>query len=164
MSCSNGCHLYLKHCRGQPCWKWRVVDAIQMTVFIERLIAWGICLVSERAKSVIIQSALPTRQDVLSQGLEGHDGPFHDNAEEGERWPASLRLFVSRICLEFCPAYTHVVHRPRPTYVHRVPTTPFKDQMVNLNPSCRGRPSLILSMSSACRAHLFGPHREFQKL
>ncbi|KAI2653744.1 ORF V: Enzymatic polyprotein [Labeo rohita] len=35
-------------------------------------------------------------------------------------------------CLEFGPADSHVVLRPRPGYVPKVPTTPFRDQVVTL--------------------------------
>ncbi len=35
-------------------------------------------------------------------------------------------------CLEFEPADSHVVLRPRPGYVPKVPTMPFRDQVVNL--------------------------------
>ncbi|KAL0199378.1 hypothetical protein M9458_007918, partial [Cirrhinus mrigala] len=39
---------------------------------------------------------------------------------------------VSEECLVFRPTYSHVVLRPRPGYVPKVPTTPFQDQVVNL--------------------------------
>ncbi|KAI2646019.1 ORF V: Enzymatic polyprotein [Labeo rohita] len=39
---------------------------------------------------------------------------------------------VSESCLEFGPADSHVTLRPRPGYVPKVPTTPFRDQVVNL--------------------------------
>ncbi len=39
---------------------------------------------------------------------------------------------VSEECLVFEPGYSHVVLRPRPGYVPKVPTTPFRDQVVNL--------------------------------
>ncbi len=39
---------------------------------------------------------------------------------------------VDDSCLEFGPADSHVVLRPRPGYVPKVPTTPFMDQVVNL--------------------------------
>ncbi|KAI2647639.1 Transposon Ty3-G Gag-Pol polyprotein [Labeo rohita] len=35
-------------------------------------------------------------------------------------------------CLEFGPGDSHVILRPRPGYVPKVPTTPFRDQVVNL--------------------------------
>ncbi|KAI2648848.1 ORF V: Enzymatic polyprotein [Labeo rohita] len=41
-------------------------------------------------------------------------------------------LSVNSSCLEFGPAYSHVVLRPRPGYVPKVPTTPFRDQVVTL--------------------------------
>ncbi len=39
---------------------------------------------------------------------------------------------ASKGCLVFGPVYSHVVLRPRPGYVPKVPTTPFCDQVVNL--------------------------------
>ncbi len=39
---------------------------------------------------------------------------------------------VSEECLVFGPVYSQVVLRPRPGYVPKVPTTPFRDQVVNL--------------------------------
>ena len=39
---------------------------------------------------------------------------------------------VDEACLEFGPANSHVILRPRPGYVPKVPTTPFRDQVVNL--------------------------------
>ncbi len=39
---------------------------------------------------------------------------------------------VSEECLVFGPVYSHVVLRPRPGYVPKVPPTPFRDQVVNL--------------------------------
>ncbi|XDV35093.1 hypothetical protein PO909_005124 [Leuciscus waleckii] len=39
---------------------------------------------------------------------------------------------VDEACLEFGPANSHVILRPRPGYVPKVPTTPFRDQLVNL--------------------------------
>ncbi len=52
---------------------------------------------------------------------------------------------VSEECLVFGPAYSHVVLRPRPGYVPKVPTTPFRDQM-NLQalPSEEADPALAL--------------------
>ncbi len=46
----------------------------------------------------------------------------------------------------FGPVYSHVVLRPRPGYVPKVPTTPFSDQVVNLQalPSEEADPSLAL--------------------
>ncbi len=53
---------------------------------------------------------------------------------------------VSEECLEFGPVYSHVVLRPRPGYVPKVPTTPFCDQVVNLQalPSEEVDPALAL--------------------
>ncbi|XP_057180897.1 uncharacterized protein LOC130548268 [Triplophysa rosa] len=39
---------------------------------------------------------------------------------------------VSPDCLEFGPRDSHVILRPRPGYVPKVPTAPFRDQVVNL--------------------------------
>ncbi len=49
-------------------------------------------------------------------------------------------------CLVFGPVYSHVVLRPRPGYVPKVPTTPFRDQVVNLQalPSEEADPALAL--------------------
>ncbi len=46
----------------------------------------------------------------------------------------------------FGPVYFHVVLRPRPGYVPKVPTTPFRDQVVNLQalPSEEADPALAL--------------------
>ncbi len=53
---------------------------------------------------------------------------------------------VSEECLVFGLAYSHVVLRPRPGYVSKVPTTPFCDQVVNLQalPSEEADPALAL--------------------
>ncbi len=51
---------------------------------------------------------------------------------------------VDESCLEFRPANSHVVLRPRPGYVPKVPTTPFRDQVVSLQalPSEEADPAL----------------------
>ncbi len=53
---------------------------------------------------------------------------------------------VSEECIVFGPAYSHVVLRPRPGYLPKVPTTPFCDQVVNLQalPSEEADPALAL--------------------
>ncbi len=53
---------------------------------------------------------------------------------------------VSEECLVFGPDYSHVVLRPRPGYVPKVPTTPFRNQVVNLQalPSEEADPALAL--------------------
>ncbi|KAL0172623.1 hypothetical protein M9458_032934, partial [Cirrhinus mrigala] len=53
---------------------------------------------------------------------------------------------VSEECLVFRPAYSDVVLRPWPGYVPKVPTTPFRDQMVNLQalPPEEADPTLAL--------------------
>ncbi len=57
-----------------------------------------------------------------------------------------LAFLVSEECLVFGPVYSHVVLRPRPGYVPKVPTTPFCDQVVNLQalPSEEADPALAL--------------------
>ncbi len=53
---------------------------------------------------------------------------------------------VSKECLVFGPVYSHVVLRPWPGYMPKVPTTPFRDQVVNLQalPSEEADPALAL--------------------
>ncbi len=53
---------------------------------------------------------------------------------------------VSEECLVFGLVYSHVVLRPRPGYVPKVPTMPFRDQVVNLQalPSEEADPALAL--------------------
>ena len=53
---------------------------------------------------------------------------------------------VDETCLEFGPGDSHVILRPRPGYVPKVPTTPFRDQVVNLQalPSEEADPALAL--------------------
>ncbi len=53
---------------------------------------------------------------------------------------------VDDSCLEFGPADSQVILRPRPGYVPKVPTTPFRDQVVSLQALALGggRPSLAL--------------------
>ncbi len=53
---------------------------------------------------------------------------------------------VSEECLVFGPVYSHVVLRPWPGYLPKVPTTPFRDQVVNLQalPSEEADPALAL--------------------
>ncbi|KAI2650483.1 ORF V: Enzymatic polyprotein [Labeo rohita] len=53
---------------------------------------------------------------------------------------------VNEACLEFGPADSHIILRPRPGYVPKVPTTPFRDQVVNLQalPPEEADPALAL--------------------
>ncbi len=53
---------------------------------------------------------------------------------------------VSEECLVFGQVYSHFVLRPRPGYVPKVPTMPFRDQVVNLQalPSEEADPALAL--------------------
>ncbi|KAL0198414.1 hypothetical protein M9458_006954, partial [Cirrhinus mrigala] len=64
---------------------------------------------------------------------------------------------VNEECLVFRPAYSHVVLRPRPGYVPKVPTTPFRDQVVNLQalPLEEADPALaLLCPVRALRIHV----------
>ncbi len=65
---------------------------------------------------------------------------------------------VSEECLVFGPVYSHVVLRPRPGYVPKVPTTPCRDQEVNQQalPSEEGRSSLSVAVSRKSIAHICG--------
>ncbi len=69
-----------------------------------------------------------------------------------------LRVFsVSEECLVFGPVYSHVVLRPRPGYVPKVPNKPFGDQVVNLQalPSEETDPALeLLCPISALRIYV----------
>ncbi len=47
---------------------------------------------------------------------------------------------VDKSCLEFGPADSSATLRPRPGYVPKVPTTPFRDQVVNLQGFCKPCP------------------------
>ncbi len=73
---------------------------------------------------------------------------------------------VDDSCLEFGPADSHVVLRPRPGYVPKVPTTPFRDQVVNLQalPREEADPAIASALSRPRFAHLRGPHAELQDL
>ncbi len=46
--------------------------------------------------------------------------------------PKTKKIWVDKSCLEFGPADSSATLRPRPSYVPKVPTTPFRDQVVNL--------------------------------
>ncbi|CAM4416232.1 unnamed protein product [Leuciscus chuanchicus] len=64
---------------------------------------------------------------------------------------------VDEACLEFGPANSHVILRPRPGYVPKVPTTPFRDQVVNLQalPLEEADPALaLLCPVHALRAYI----------
>ncbi len=70
---------------------------------------------------------------------------------------AYLQAFsVNGSCLEFGPADSHVILRPWPGYVPKVPTTPFRDQVVNLQalPQEEADPPLLC----------FVPYTEIQDL
>ncbi len=78
----------------------------------------------------------PWDLSIVLAGLQR--GPFE---------PLDLQAFsVSEECLVLGPDYSHVVLRPRPGYVPKVPTTPFRDQVVNLQalPSEEADPALAL--------------------
>ncbi len=63
---------------------------------------------------------------------------------------------VSEECLVFGLDYSHVVLRPRPGYVPKVPTTPFRDQVVNLQalPSEEADPAFELCPVRALRIYV----------
>ncbi|KAI2647997.1 ORF V: Enzymatic polyprotein [Labeo rohita] len=61
---------------------------------------------------------------------------------------------VDEACLEFGPCDSHVILRPRPGYVPKVPTTPFRDQVVNLQAlplERQTRPLRCCVQSAPCR-------------
>ncbi|KAI2667192.1 ORF V: Enzymatic polyprotein [Labeo rohita] len=66
----------------------------------------------------------------LSVTLQGlREAPFEPLAQRS----GDLQAFsVDEACLEFGPDDSHVILRPWPGYVPKVPTTPFRDQVVNL--------------------------------
>ncbi len=57
---------------------------------------------------------------------------------------------VDDSCLQFGPADSQIILRPRPGYVPKVPTTPFRDQVVSLQalPPEEADPALALSRPS----------------
>ncbi|KAI2644341.1 hypothetical protein H4Q32_025622 [Labeo rohita] len=60
-----------------------------------------------------------------------HSAPDRTGLHQEGR--GDLQAFsVDEVCLEFGPGDSHVILRPRPGYVPKVPTTPFRDQVVNL--------------------------------
>ncbi len=63
---------------------------------------------------------------------------------------------VNDSCLEIGPGYSHVVLRPRPGYVPKVPTTPFRDQVVNLQalPREKADPAIAL-LCPVCPLHIY---------
>ncbi len=73
---------------------------------------------------------------------------------------------VSEECLVFGPTYSHVVLRLRPGYVPKYPTTPFCDQVENLQalPLEEADPALAFAVSRMSISHIRGPHPELQKL
>ncbi len=63
---------------------------------------------------------------------------------------------VDDSCLEFGPADSHVVLRPRPGYVPRVPTMPFRDQVVNLQALPREEADPAIALLCPVRAlHIY---------
>ncbi len=59
---------------------------------------------------------------------------------------------VDDSCLQFGPADSQIILRPRPGYVPKVPTTPFRDQVVSLRvlPSEEADPAQALLVPSTC--------------
>ncbi len=63
---------------------------------------------------------------------------------------------VDDSCLEFGPADSHVVLRPRPGYVPKVPTMPFRDQVVNLQALPREEADPAIALRCPVRAlHIY---------
>ncbi len=61
---------------------------------------------------------------------------------------------VNEWCLEFRPSDHHVVLRPRHGYVPKVPTTPFRDQVVSPRGGAPGpSPGFALSSSQLATVH-----------
>lgn len=60
-------------------------------------------------------------------------------------------LSVSKVCLEFGQEYSHVVLRPQPSYVPKVPSTSFRDQVVNLQVLLHDEADPVLSL--LCPVH-----------
>ncbi len=60
-------------------------------------------------------------------------------------------FLVDDLCLEFGTADSHIVLKPRPGYVPKVPTMPFKDQVVNLQalPREEADPAIALLLRAA---------------
>ncbi len=64
-------------------------------------------------------------------------------------------------CLEFGPADSHVVLRPRPGYVPKVPTMPFRDQVVNLQALPREEADPAIALLCPVRAlHIYVDHTQ----
>ncbi len=65
----------------------------------------------------------------------------------------NLQAFsVDDSCLEFGPGDSSATLRPRPGYVPKVPTTPFRDQVANLQAAAPGGGRLSPSVARALRA------------
>ncbi|KAI2652442.1 Protein translocase subunit SecA 2 [Labeo rohita] len=61
-------------------------------------------------------------------------------------------VFVNEACLDFGPSDSHMILRPRPGYVPKVPTTPFRDQVVNLQALPLEEADLALALLCPVRA------------
>ncbi len=73
-------------------------------------------------------------------------------------------FLVSEECLLFEPAYSHIVLRPRPGYMPKVLTTPFQDQVVNLQvlPLGEADPALVLMCSVHAKRIYMDPTRSIR--
>ncbi len=73
---------------------------------------------------------------------------------------------VGEECLVFGPVYSHVVLRPRPGYVPKVPTNalPRSGDEPASTALGGGRSSLSVAVSRKSIVHIRGPHPELQKL
>ncbi len=71
---------------------------------------------------------------------------------------------VNKSCLEFGPADSSATLRPRPGYVPKVPTTPFRDQVVNLQalPLEEADPALALLCPVRALRHYVGGIQSFR--
>ncbi len=127
----------------------------------ERTISsWGSC-------GVPPQSLLVPSWDLSIEPLDSVELKFLSARQR--TWPRSLlqesqdlqAFSVSEKCLVFRPAYSHIVLRPRPGYVLKVPTKLFRDQVVNLQalPSEEADPALVL-LCALLIVHIRGPHPE----
>ncbi len=92
---------------------------------VERAIAMQLC--PQGAAAWRGNPRLPSRACKFSSALT-----VKAYGAAGQAASALQAYSVNDSCLEFGPGNSHVVLRPRPGYVPKVPTTPFRDQVVNL--------------------------------
>ncbi len=75
-------------------------------------------------------------------------------------------ISVNWMCLEFWPALYHIVLRPWPSWVLKVPTTLFRDQTVTRQtlPPDEGDPALSLLCPVHAYSHISWLHKEFKAI